>query len=260
MARRIRVLVLILFAWPLAACLHAERSHGSASAWALAEEEGGDLAAPLDVARDGPHDFAWRLSGDRAGAPLQVFSSPRGVWLQFASHAPIPAVFGRLPDGRETLLRQRVLLPYVFVPGTWTQLSFRAGRRVAQAVKTQDHTSSQSNGQLASEAVVSKPAYAVLKTDANLRRALVRWAALAGWTFEPEHWVLDADIPVSAEANLGRDFRTAVRQLLASTEMSDLPVQPCFYANRVLRVLAYAQQCDPRGTPALAPAPGSEAS
>ena len=239
---------------------------------------------------DGPYDFAWQLSGDRASAPLQVFSTPAGVWLQFAHAKNIPAIFGRFDDGRQTLLTPRLSLPYVFVPGAWRGLVFRAGGRTAHAVKGpgQQPFAGQPNidpssghslagyppladqplarasmnapagsaaalisdeGYRASRAAptVAQTTFQVSRADGNLRRALARWAGLAGWTFEPEHWALDADIPVSADADLGADFRSAVRALMASTEMGDLPAQPCFYANRVLRVVAYAQQCDPRG-------------
>jgi len=41
-----------------------------------------------------------------------------------------------------------------------------------------------------------------------------------------------------------------VRALLAATELSERPVQPCFYANQVLRVVAYTQTCDRSAAPA----------
>lgn len=80
--------------------------------------------------------------------------------------------------------------------------------------------------------------------DATLRHALQRWARQAGWTFLPEHWAVDVDIPVSAEADFGTMFEPAVQALLAATELSDRPVQPCFYSNRVVRVVPFTQACD----------------
>ena len=86
--------------------------------------------------------------------------------------------------------------------------------------------------------------YQVSPEDGNLRRALSRWARTAGWTFEAEHWAVDVDIPVSGTAVFDLEFDEAVQQLLASTELSERPLQPCFYANKVLRVVSYAQSCD----------------
>lgn len=86
--------------------------------------------------------------------------------------------------------------------------------------------------------------FAVSAADQNLRKALQRWAALEGWTFSPEHWAVDVDIPIAASASFGSDFVGSVQSLVAATELSDHPLQPCFYANRVLRVVAYTLACD----------------
>ncbi|UYO92376.1 TcpQ domain-containing protein [Pollutimonas sp. M17] len=86
--------------------------------------------------------------------------------------------------------------------------------------------------------------YQVGPQDLTLRSALARWARQSGWTFEPEHWAIDADIPIVGAASFEPDFKLAVRELVASTELSDRPAQPCFYSNRVLRVVPYAQPCD----------------
>jgi hypothetical protein len=77
-----------------------------------------------------------------------------------------------------------------------------------------------------------------------LRLALSRWARNAGWTFEPEHWAVDADIPLAGSASFDLDFTAAVQDLVAATELADRPLQPCFYSNRVLRIVPYAQSCD----------------
>lgn len=88
--------------------------------------------------------------------------------------------------------------------------------------------------------------FTVSPQDTNLRRALVRWSGVEGWTFEPEHWAVDMDIPVAASADFPYPFVEAVQALIASTELSDRPLQPCFYSNRVLRIVPYAQACDRR--------------
>ncbi len=85
--------------------------------------------------------------------------------------------------------------------------------------------------------------------DATLRAVLARWADSAGWTFHPQHWAVDVDIPLAATAEFPGDFKTAVRGLLGATELADRPLQPCFYANRVLRVVPLAQSCSRVATP-----------
>jgi hypothetical protein len=90
--------------------------------------------------------------------------------------------------------------------------------------------------------------------DGNMRRALARWAAASGWTFAAEHWAVDVDIPLAGAASFGTDFKAAVRALMGSTEMGDHPLQPCFYSNRVLRIVAVAQPCDRSAARMAAPA------
>ena len=222
---------------------------------------------PVPVYSDGPFvaqgsfDFDWQLAGDRAVAPLQVFSGDAGVWLQFAATNNLPAIFGLSPNGGERLLDFRIQAPYVYLAGRWLALRFRAGQRIAEARRATPAWTADAmvDGRMtgpvfvplnqAPVGVVEKippVVYAVGPEDGNVRRALGRWAGLAGWTFEADHWTLAADIPITARAGLGDDFQLAVSALLASTEMADLPVQPCFYQNRVLRVIAFAQRCDPR--------------
>ena len=86
--------------------------------------------------------------------------------------------------------------------------------------------------------------YGITLRDQNLRRALQRWAGQASWTFAPEHWAVDVDIPVSGEALFDGSFEQAVQDLLSATELAERPLRPCFYSNRVLRVVSYSQTCD----------------
>ncbi|ANN78664.1 TcpQ domain-containing protein [Bordetella flabilis] len=98
--------------------------------------------------------------------------------------------------------------------------------------------------QLATAAPVHTKSYRVGPGDENMRRALGRWATLAGWTFQPEHWAADVDIPLAGSADFAGDFKQSVRELLATTELGERPLQPCFYANRVLRVVPLSEACD----------------
>jgi len=71
-----------------------------------------------------------------------------------------------------------------------------------------------------------------------------RWAKTTGWTFQPEYWAVDRDIPVIADASLGTDFKGAVRQLMHSTELTALPLKPCFYTNNVVRIVPINEKCN----------------
>ncbi|WP_262335360.1 toxin co-regulated pilus biosynthesis Q family protein, partial [Bordetella pertussis] len=78
------------------------------------------------------------------------------------------------------------------------------------------------------------PRFRAAPPDLTLRAVLARWARAAGWTFEAEHWALDVDIPLAGKAELPGDFKTAVRALLAATELSERPAQPCYMKARRL--------------------------
>jgi len=80
----------------------------------------------------GPYYFAWRLSGDRAVGPLQVFDNGRDTWLHFTAEQALPAIFG-VRDGEEYLLSYRRLGPYVHITGLWPHLVLRGGALTAHA-------------------------------------------------------------------------------------------------------------------------------
>ena len=263
------------------------------------------------------YSFAWRLSGDRAVAPIQVFDNGRQTWLQFPPQRPLPAVFEHTTAGDRALHYKREG-PYVVLDGVWPKLVLRGGRlqswveqlpvssdlpvaastvssvtptvipvdaspatpaiapaatsiatatadpEVAPATVQPDlQTAAQPPVQLplnpalasrGSADSIALPAsdmpddspqrYTVSPKDLNLRLALTRWAQSVGWTFESEHWAVDADIPIVASATFEPGFKPAVQDLVASTELADRPLRPCFYSNRVLRIVPYAQQCD----------------
>lgn len=215
-------------------------------------------------------NFDWRLRGDRALGPLQVFDNGRQTWLQFAPQQDLPAVFAYTNTGEIPLDIQSKGQFHIF-DGAWDHLVFRGGQSVAQAFKrgldplpdlvvasspgiasasiagafpvvlTPD---TQADAPLGVEVSVLLPVYEVHREDNTLRQALSRWATDAGWVFEPEHWSVSIDYPISAAAQFDPDFSRSVRDLLASTEMAEQPLQPCFYSNRVLRVVTWSQACD----------------
>ena len=94
------------------------------------------------------------------------------------------------------------------------------------------------------EPISTTVVYAVTPKDQHLRQALGRWSAIGGWRFQPDHWVVDVDIPLTAGAEFTDDFVDSVRALVSATELSDRPLQPCFYSNRVLRVVPVSEHCD----------------
>lgn len=247
-----------------------------------------------------PYSFAWRLSGDRAAAPLQVFDNGRQMWLQFAPGQAIPAIFVSTAGGQGSPLRYRQEGDFVVLPGVWPSLVLRGGQlksfierieaspdsasvetssdlMTVDASMASPETEAQAQAQVQAVAAAqttlsrsvrspgalseSLPAdftassfdltsgesaapYTVGPQDLNLRVALSRWAQAAGWTFEVEHWAVDADIPIVGSATFEPQFKQAVQELMASTELADRPLQPCFYSNKVLRIVPYAQSCD----------------
>lgn len=210
----------------------------------------------------GALDFSWRLSGDRAVAPLQVFSDSTHTWLQWQTGQVLPAIFGFTEQGEQLVPYERHG-PYAKLDGAWAKLVFRGAHQQAQArrilspatsqlsavtsspVISQQPTTPQSIP-IASETIRStaQPLYAVTGTDINLRQTLTRWSGLSGWRFQAEHWAVDVDIPLTATANFSDDYVGSVRALIEATELSDRPLQPCFYANQVLRVVPLAEACD----------------
>lgn len=155
---------------------------------------------------------------------------------QYAS-AQKPAPVSQLPDSAQ----QRAL------ESAWAE----AGRvpQVAQHVQAVQASAVQAPlpGQFGTPISAAAPVVPAFKLQApeTVRTALDRWSKSAGWAFGPEHYTVSFDIPVVANHdNLGTDFKTSVRLLLDSTALTDAPIQPCFYSNRVLRVVLRSERCD----------------
>jgi hypothetical protein len=225
----------------------------------------------------GALDFSWKLSGDRSVAPLQVFSDATHIWLQWQPNQTIPAIFGVASHGEQLVPYERQG-PYTKLEAHWTGLVFRGAHRQARARRPNNANVSQASSsepQLTSVPQAITPAvsvaipdpavkvssvlsasvashtqpnsqafYAITNTDKNLRQALSRWSGLSGWRFQVEHWAVDVDIPLTATANFSDDFVGSVRALIEATELSERPLQPCFYTNQVLRVVPITEACD----------------
>lgn len=82
--------------------------------------------------------------------------------------------------------------------------------------------------------------------DKTIRETLAKWAATEGWTFNPigrQHWSVAEDFDVVASDTMYGSFIDVVQQLIASTELTKTPLQPCFYKNHVVRVIYINEQC-----------------
>ena len=204
----------------------------------------------------GKLDFGWRLSGDRSVAPLQIFSDATRIWLQWGSQQTLPALIG-LDEHGERVLPYRLQGPYAVIDGRWTQLQFRAGSLLARARRVAEPRAGGAVTTPPPQPIERTPVslsvvYAVTPKDLHLRQALGRWASIADWRFQPDHWVVDVDIPLTAGAEFTDNFIDSVRALVRATELSDRPLQPCFYSNRVLRIVPLSEHCDrttEQGTP-----------
>ncbi|QIM49909.1 TrbG/VirB9 family P-type conjugative transfer protein [Pusillimonas sp. DMV24BSW_D] len=225
----------------------------------------------------GQFNFEWVIKGDKRVTPLQAFDDGRQTWLQFPSGTPVPAVFARRGE-EDTLLTYRQSGPYVILPGVWSHLVIHGGHvqghvyRQAEVAGDTGVENSLMAEQAATSVVPDVPAipveviaateplkpvipvergdtkpvntFKVGPADGTMREALAQWARFAQWDFGPEHWAVDVDIPIVGSAQFDTSFEEAVRSLVASSELGDRPLQPCFYSNRVLRIVPFAQPCD----------------
>lgn len=90
-----------------------------------------------------------------------------------------------------------------------------------------------------------KQIWRVSPQDGTVRQALVRWAADGNWTFGPDQWELNFDIPIQAPAEFEADsFQEATQALSQAVAMSESPIRPCFYGNRVLRMVPFTRSCN----------------
>lgn len=98
--------------------------------------------------------------------------------------------------------------------------------------------------------LVVKEIWRIEPSDGTVRQALARWAAKADWTFGPDQWELNFDLPIQAPAQFEADtFQEATQALSEAIAMTESPVRPCFYANRVLRLIPFTRSCNRSNNP-----------
>jgi len=211
----------------------------------------------------GEPDFDWFLSGDRRVAPLQVFSDDWRVWLQWYPDQPKPSILV-LEQGGWRVATPRQHGKFSVLDGQWQQLRFQGGALRADARRGRQHLLQSARDSAASQAADSRSVHGgvarqppgeadvqrrtrfeVQLEDHTIRQTLIRWAREHQWRFENSHWSVTVDLPVTAPGVFEGDFIGAVRALLAATDIAGRPLQPCFYANRVLRVISANESCDP---------------
>ena len=232
----------------------------------------------------GKFNFDWSITGDKRVIPLQVFDDGHRTWLQFKPGMSVPAVFARESGEETLLVYKQsgpyVILPGVWshlvLQGGHIQGDLRRQVAVSDSRVVPEKGQSTATDAPASDDGVSvdlapsvhdervstpvalpvttspvvspTPAipniFKVSPANGTMRETLVQWARAAQWDFGPEHWAVDVDIPIVGSAQFKTPFEEAVRALVASSELGDRPLQPCFYSNRVLRVVPFAQPCD----------------
>ncbi|MGE8657053.1 MAG: TcpQ domain-containing protein [Achromobacter sp.] len=102
--------------------------------------------------------------------------------------------------------------------------------------------------------VAVKEIWRIDPADRTVRQALTRWAAQANWTFGPDQWELNFDLPIQAPAEFqAESFQEATQALSQAIAMTESPVRPCFYANRVLRMVPFARSCGSAALSTLSP-------
>lgn len=95
------------------------------------------------------------------------------------------------------------------------------------------------------EPIVLKEIWKIGPEDGTVRQALARWAAKAGWTFGPDQWEVNFDLPIQAPAEFDAEsFKEATQALSQAVAMTETPIRPCFYGNRVLRVIPFTRSCN----------------
>lgn len=157
-----------------------------------------------------------KLCARRAALLAIVLAAPAGaVWAGFVDNRPAPAPAVAIPAAADSGVVTTPVGPAA---------TSRAASPSAMATPAQSFT--------------------VTRSDGTIREALASWSKRAGWTHEPENWTVPVDLPILSADDLGVDFKAAVRALLSSTDLTNMPLQPCFYSNKVLRVVPKAELCD----------------
>lgn len=97
---------------------------------------------------------------------------------------------------------------------------------------------------IAEKSPLPSKSWQVSPADGTLRDVIAKWAKAEGWSFSNTNWTPAIDIPVIANASFQGSFVQAVQDLVSTTELTEAPLQPCFYSNKVVRVVYFNESCD----------------
>lgn len=158
--------------------------------------------------------------------------------------APLLAATDATPGASASASTPTVAASEATAPTTDVSASPHGGAPASGAVVTVEVAPTEP---VAEPEVVDPPKqiWRVSPQDGTVRQALNRWAADANWTFGPDQWELNFDIPIQAPAEFEADsFQQATQALSQAVAMSESPIRPCFYGNRVLRMLPFSRSCN----------------
>ncbi|WP_354681180.1 toxin co-regulated pilus biosynthesis Q family protein [Cupriavidus plantarum] len=149
-----------------------------------------------------------------------------------------------LSDGRNAQPKSATLAaaPVAKAPATGTA-SASAGLPAAQPIPAAPVTAVVAAPVAVAPTATSTRDWSVSPADGNYRLLIEKWAREVGWTAAP--WEPDQDVQIEGADAFTGDFKAAVRRALASTEMTDYSLKPCFYSNNLVRVVKLTTKCDP---------------
>lgn len=210
--------------------------------WAAYAQPGVDVKRIVDlqVSRGTP----WISSLDKLLNANGLFSvvdwDARSVYLRSspADASSLNRIMGANSVAQQATSQQR--------PGPANYPNMAAGARQTMVVNPQTGAYSQFPAAQAAGGFVPQQPYtfSVQRTDRTVRDVVQRWAMQSGWAFESTYWAAPKDLPVVGASSFTGTFEEAVISLLGTTRLSDMPVKPCFYTNRVVRVQLATTRCD----------------
>lgn len=207
-------------------------------------------ASPQATAEEKPQGDSGVAASDSIAngvpPPIPVPSAP----------APTPATSGSVPvDAKVTptaLPSPTIALqpqPSIIAANTVHTTPAQADLPAAAVEQNKPSSAIESQPQLDAQPepipVVIKEVWRISPDDGTVRQALTRWAAKANWTFGPDQWELNFDLPIQAPAEFeAESFQDATQALSQAIAMTESPIRPCFYGNRVLRIVPFTRSCN----------------
>lgn len=181
-----------------------------------------------------------------APPPIPIPSAPAPTSTQSES-VPVAAEVAPTaqPSPAIALQPQPSIITVSTVPTTPAQADLPAAAVALNKPNSAIEPDRQQDSQPEPIPVVVKEVWRISPDDGTVRQALTRWAAKANWTFGPDQWELNFDLPIQAPAEFeAESFQDATQALSQAIAMTESPIRPCFYGNRVLRVVPFTRSCN----------------